>query len=189
MEGGGTKDGQDLFDPNRLHDFFVNSIHQLQTLDKTIQGQVNKLEELCCKEEKEHKTRIIQMEDNTKVLYKIYFCFFFSFVLETFHLFVIFWDSWKFWYRVHVGVPVPVQCNNWVQCRKMKNFHIELVQHTCINTCELLEYSMLFEFQCIKPNPPNVYFLDSHKNFPSTWRPYKFCCNQSCSSWWSTRRD
>lgn len=70
--GGGTKGGEESFDPNRLHSFFVNSIHQLQTLDKTIQGQVNKLEELCSKEEKEHKNRIIHMEDNTKTATKIF---------------------------------------------------------------------------------------------------------------------
>ena len=45
----------------------MNSIHQLQSLDKSIQGQVNKLEELCAKEEKEHKSRIVEMEDDTKV--------------------------------------------------------------------------------------------------------------------------
>ena len=67
IEGGGTKGGEESFDPNKLHSFFVNSIHQLQSLDKSIQGQVNKLEELCAKEEKEHKGRIVEMEDNTKV--------------------------------------------------------------------------------------------------------------------------
>jgi hypothetical protein len=41
----------------------------LQSLDKSIQGQVNKLEELCAKEEKEHKSRIVGMDDDTKVIH------------------------------------------------------------------------------------------------------------------------
>ena len=49
----------------------MNSIHQLQSLDKSIQGQVNKLEELCAKEEKEHKSRIVEMEDDTKVCHTV----------------------------------------------------------------------------------------------------------------------
>ncbi|CAB4026513.1 exocyst complex component 5, partial, partial [Paramuricea clavata] len=72
IEGGGTKGGEESFDPNKLHSFFVNSIHQLQSLDKSIQGQVNKLEELCAKEEKEHKSRIVGMDDDTKTATKIF---------------------------------------------------------------------------------------------------------------------
>ncbi|XP_046852595.1 exocyst complex component 5-like [Xenia sp. Carnegie-2017] len=72
VEGGGTKGGEGKFDPNNLHSFFVNSIHQLELLDKSIQGQVNKLEELCTKEEKEHKGRIVSLEDEIKRATKIF---------------------------------------------------------------------------------------------------------------------
>ena len=67
MAGGGSKGGADAFDPRALSDVFEKTIHELTALDAKMQGRINKLEELCVKEQEEHKQKVRELETTYKV--------------------------------------------------------------------------------------------------------------------------
>ena len=67
--GGGSKGGADAFDPRTLSDVFEKTILELTALDEKMQGRINKLEELCAKEQEEHKQKARELETT----YKVYF--------------------------------------------------------------------------------------------------------------------
>lgn len=65
--GGGSKGGADAFDPRTLSDVFEKTICELTALDEKMQGRINKLEELCSKEQEEHKQKARELETTFKV--------------------------------------------------------------------------------------------------------------------------
>ncbi|KAK2552863.1 Exocyst complex component 5 [Acropora cervicornis] len=64
--GGGSKGGADAFDPRTLSDVFEKTIRELTALDEKMQGRINKLEELCSKEQEEHKQKARDLETTFK---------------------------------------------------------------------------------------------------------------------------
>ncbi|XP_015776184.1 PREDICTED: exocyst complex component 5-like [Acropora digitifera] len=64
--GGGSKGGADAFDPRTLSDVFEKTICELTALDEKMQGRINKLEELCSKEQEEHKQKARELETTFK---------------------------------------------------------------------------------------------------------------------------
>lgn len=60
--GGGSKGGAEAFDPKTLSDVFEKTIKELTALDEKMQGRINKLEELCAKEQEEHKQKAKELE-------------------------------------------------------------------------------------------------------------------------------
>lgn len=64
--GGGSKGGADAFDPRTLSDVFEKTIRELTALDEKMQGRINKLEELCSKEQEEHKQKARELETTFK---------------------------------------------------------------------------------------------------------------------------
>lgn len=66
VAGGGSKGGADAFDPRALSDVFEKTIHELTALDAKMQGRINKLEELCVKEQEEHKQKVKELETTYK---------------------------------------------------------------------------------------------------------------------------
>lgn len=67
--GGGSKGGAEAFDPKTLSNVFEKTIKELTALDEKMQGRINKLEELCAKEQEEHKQKAKELEITFKVLY------------------------------------------------------------------------------------------------------------------------
>ena len=65
--GGGTRGGTDAFDPRKLSDVFERTIQELKGSDKKMQGRISKLEELCEKEQEEHKEKAKELENSFKV--------------------------------------------------------------------------------------------------------------------------
>lgn len=65
--GGGSKGGADAFDPRTLSDVFEKTILELTALDEKMQGRINKLEELCAKEQEEHKQKARELETTYKI--------------------------------------------------------------------------------------------------------------------------
>ena len=68
--GGGTKGGIDAFDPRKLSDVFQKTIQDLKASDEKMQGRISKLEELCEKEQEEHKQKAKELENSFKVCHK-----------------------------------------------------------------------------------------------------------------------
>jgi len=68
VAGGGSKGGAEAFDPKTLSDVFEKTIRELTALDEKMQGRINKLEELCVKEQEEHKQKAKELETTFKVL-------------------------------------------------------------------------------------------------------------------------
>lgn len=66
VAGGGSKGGADAFDPRALSDVFEKTIRELTALDEKMQGRINKLEELCSKEQEEHKQKVRELETTYK---------------------------------------------------------------------------------------------------------------------------
>lgn len=64
VEGGGNRGS---FDPIKLSKKFENTICELVALDEKMQGRINKLEELCIREQEEHKQRAVDLESTYKV--------------------------------------------------------------------------------------------------------------------------
>ena len=69
--GGGSKGGAEAFDPKTLSDVFEKTIKELTALDEKMQGRINKLEELCAKEQEEHKQKAKELEKTFKVLQQL----------------------------------------------------------------------------------------------------------------------
>lgn len=67
VAGGGSKGGPEAFNPIKLSRVFQRTIQELCALDEKMQGRINKLEELCIKEQEEHKQRAIDLESSYKV--------------------------------------------------------------------------------------------------------------------------
>ena len=67
VPGGGTKGGAEAFDPRTLSDVFERLIRELTALDEKMQGRINKLEELCIKEQEEHRQKAKELETTFKV--------------------------------------------------------------------------------------------------------------------------
>ena len=67
MAGGGSKGGAEAFDPKTLCDVFEKTIKELTALDEKMQGRINKLEELCAKEQEQHKQKSRELETTFKV--------------------------------------------------------------------------------------------------------------------------
>lgn len=68
VDGGGSKGGAGAFDPRTLCDVFEKTIKELTALDEKMQGRINKLEELCGKEQEQHKQKSRELESTFKVL-------------------------------------------------------------------------------------------------------------------------
>lgn len=66
VDGGGSKGGADTFDPRTLCDVFEKTIKELTALDEKMQGRINKLEELCGKEQEQHKQKSRELESTFK---------------------------------------------------------------------------------------------------------------------------
>ncbi|KAJ7390524.1 Exocyst complex component 5 [Desmophyllum pertusum] len=66
VAGGGSKGGSEAFDPKTLSDVFEKTIKELTALDEKMQGRINKLEELCAKEQDEHKQKTRELESTFK---------------------------------------------------------------------------------------------------------------------------
>ena len=69
VAGGGSKGGADAFDPRALSDVFEKTIRELTALDEKMQGRINKLEELCSKEQEEHKQKVRELETTYRVCF------------------------------------------------------------------------------------------------------------------------
>ncbi|XP_031564159.1 exocyst complex component 5-like [Actinia tenebrosa] len=67
VDGGGSKGGAEAFNPINLSQVFQRTIQELCALDEKMQGRINKLEELCIKEQEEHKQRAIDLESSYKI--------------------------------------------------------------------------------------------------------------------------
>lgn len=65
--GGGTKGGQEGFDPIKLRDHFLETIKSLQYLSEQTDGQISKLEKVCRAQEQQHKDRAVGVEKKYKV--------------------------------------------------------------------------------------------------------------------------
>ena len=68
VDGGGSKGGAGAFDPRTLCDVFEKTIKELTALDEKMQGRINKLEELCGKEQEQHKQKSRELESTFKVI-------------------------------------------------------------------------------------------------------------------------
>jgi len=64
--GGGTKGGQEGFDPIKLRDHFLETIKSLQYLSEQTDGQISKLEKVCRAQEQQHKDRAVGVEKKYK---------------------------------------------------------------------------------------------------------------------------
>ena len=69
--GGGSKGGAEAFDPKTLSEKKKKTIKELTALDEKMQGRINKLEELCAKEQEEHKQKAKELEKTFKVLQQL----------------------------------------------------------------------------------------------------------------------
>ena len=65
--GGGTKGGQEGFDPLKLRDHFLESIKSLKFLTEETDEQIVKLEKTCQKQEQHHKKNAENVEKQYKV--------------------------------------------------------------------------------------------------------------------------
>ena len=82
--GGGTKGGQEGFDPAKLKDHFLETIKALQHLSENTDAQIEKLEEVCKDQEHKHKENTLEVEKQYKVksnfndsffLYNVYYVY------------------------------------------------------------------------------------------------------------------
>ncbi|XP_065661360.1 exocyst complex component 5 isoform X2 [Hydra vulgaris] len=64
--GGGTKGGQEGFDPLKLRDHFLETIKNLQTQSELTTAQISKLEKICSEHEQKHKEKASDVEKQYK---------------------------------------------------------------------------------------------------------------------------
>jgi len=65
--GGGTKGGQEGFDPVKLKEHFLETIKTLQKLSEKTDAQIEKQEVVCREHEHKHKENILEVEKQYKV--------------------------------------------------------------------------------------------------------------------------
>ena len=67
IDGGGTKGGQEGFDPVKLKNHFLETIKSLQQLSEQTDAQIVKLEHVCKDQEQKHKENTLEVEKQYKV--------------------------------------------------------------------------------------------------------------------------
>ncbi|EDO34386.1 predicted protein [Nematostella vectensis] len=72
VAGGGSKGGPDTFNPRKLSCAFEKTIQDLRALDEKLQGRINKLEELCIKEQQEHRQKATDLQSTYKVAFGLF---------------------------------------------------------------------------------------------------------------------
>ncbi|XP_066911022.1 exocyst complex component 5-like [Clytia hemisphaerica] len=66
IDGGGTKGGQEGFDPVKLKNHFLETIKSLQQLSEKTDAQIVKLEQVCKDQEQKHKENTLEVEKQYK---------------------------------------------------------------------------------------------------------------------------